>query len=155
MNSILIMALPTLVLVLLKSKLGSLDKINRLKKTMLFVNSFNFFVLFFTPFDLNAWLTYLIFWSLFIGIQKETFIEAKEKFFDFIVENEGKFLFTPKVINEKGIRGVLTLPEKPDFAVKAEYVGSGKLEENTKYANVKTYLAIDGSGNVFKVCCSN
>ena len=106
-------------------------------------------------FDVSGWLTYIIFWVLFVGIQKEIFIEAKEKFFDFMVENEGQFVFTPKKINKEDVEGVLTLPEKPNFAVNAKYIGSEKLEINVKYANVKTYLAIDGSGNVFKVCCSN
>ena len=155
MISIFIMAMPTLVLVLLKSNLDSLDKINRVGKTLLFVNGFNLVMLFFTPFDLEAWLIYLIFLNLFIGIQKEIAIEAKENFFEFMVENEGNFLFTPTVVDEERIEGVLTLPDYPDFVVSAKYVGTGTLEKNTKYKNVSTYLAVNGSGNIFRVYCSN
>lgn len=153
MNSILIMALPTLVLVLLKNKLISLDKINGLKRIMLFANTFNLVLLFFTPFDIDAWLTYLIFWALLIGVQKEVFIEAKDRFFDFMLENDGQFLFTPIKIDEKEVRGVITLPGNHNFAVSAKYLGDKKLEKNTKYKNIRVYIAINSSGNISKVFC--
>lgn len=155
MSNIVIMGLPTIALLLLKSGLSSLDKINRVSKMMLFVNIFNLTMLFFTPFDADAWLNYLIFLTLFIGLQKEVFIEAKQKFFDFMVEHDGEFLFTPTKIDEKDIKGVLTLPNNKNFAVSAKYVGTGKLEENTKYEGVKVYLAVGNSGDVTKVFCSN
>ena len=153
MNSIFIMALPTLVLVLLKNKLISLDKINGLNRIMLFANTFNLVMLFFTPFDLDAWLTYLIFWALLIGAQKEVFIEAKDRFFDFMLENDGQFLFTPIKIDEKEIRGVITLPGNKNFAVSAKYLGDKKLEKNTIYKNIRVYIAVNGSGNISKVFC--
>lgn len=147
------MALPTLVLVLLKNKLISLDKINGLKRIMLFANTFNLVLLFFTPFDIDAWLTYLIFWALLIGVQKEVFIEAKDKFFDFMLENDGQFLFTPIKIDEKEVRGVITLPGNHNFAVSAKYLGDKKLEKNTKYKNIRVYIAVNSSGNISKVFC--
>ena len=151
----MIMAMPTLVVVLLKNKLISLDKINRVKKIMRFANIFNLSMIFFTPYNLGTWITYLIFWTLFVGIQKEVFIEAKSEFIDFVSENSKSFIFIPTSVEQDNVRGVLTLESDKDFVQKVEYVGNAKLEKNTKYSGIKVYLSVDGFGFIKKVFCSN
>ena len=151
----MIMAMPTIVVVLLKNKLTSLDKINRVKKIMRFANIFNLSMIFFTPYNLETWITYLIFWTLFVGIQKEVFIKAKSEFIDFVIENSKSFIFIPTSVEQDNVRGVLTLESDKDFVQKAEYVGNAKLEKNTKYSGIKVYLSVDGFGFIKKVFCSN
>ena len=155
MSRIMIMAMPTIVVVLLKNKLTSLDKINRVKKIMRFANIFNLSMIFFTPYNLETWITYLIFWTLFVGIQKEVFIKAKSEFIDFVIENSKSFIFIPTSVEQDNVRGVLTLESDKDFVQKAEYVGNAKLEKNTKYSGIKVYLSVDGFGFIKKVFCSN
>ena len=148
------MALPTLIVVLLKNKLSTLDRIKRVQRTIRYVNLVYIGLLFFTTFNLEAWATYLIFVFLLIGIQKEIFLESKDKFFDFVEENKDNFKFVPTYIGEEFAEGVLLLDNNADFCCRAIYVGQEKLEIEKEYTEVNLYISVNRVGELNNVFCA-
>lgn len=153
MKTFLFMALPTLIVVLLKNKLSTLDRIKIVQGTIRYVNLIYIGLLFFTPFNLDEWASYLLFVFLLIGIQKEIFLEAKNKFFDFVEENKDNFKFVPTYIGEEFAEGVLLLENNADFGCRAIYLGQEKMELEKEY-NVNIYISVNMVGDLNNVFCS-
>ena len=151
--SFVIMAMPTIVVLLLKQKMVSFNRIRRVRKIMNIANIFNVGLMFLYPSEI--WMAYLGLLIILIGLQNEAFAEARERFLLFVEENADDFLFEATLIEEGSVFGFLTLPEKQDFVVSAKFVGNTKLEKGVKYSGVRVYLAVNTFGHLSGVYCSS
>lgn len=152
MITLLFMALPTIALVLLKNKLNTLDKIKRMQRTMFYINVLYIALLFFRPFDFGAYVTYLVVILLLKGIQKEVFLEAKDKFLEFVEENKNDFIFIPVKVEGEYAVGLLALPNGSFFCEARCFL----LEEmgiHKKNDGVLIYISVDCRGELKDVFC--
>ena len=146
------MALPTMVLVELKNKLNTLDKIKRMQRTMFYINVLYIALLLVKPFNFGAYVAYLVVIFVLKGLQKEVFLEAKDKFLEFVEENKNDFTFIPLKIEGEYAVGLLALPNG-SFFCEAKCFLLDEMGIHKKDADVLIYISVDYRGELEDVFC--
>jgi hypothetical protein len=143
---IALLATLTVLLVLSRNTIMTIDKRNKLEKFFSIFNAFVLGLCLFSPDCIKA-VAILIFLK---AIQQEAFMRIDENIFNFVKENSKNFVFTP-LLKDGECYGKLKLPADDEVAISAVYLGEESLEIGKTYSNISTYIGIDIFGKVNRV----
>lgn len=149
-----VLAISTIVLMLIRNRLTTLTKIKKVAAIYRILIYFAIGAMFFYP-NLIQSICAIV---AIAGIQIGVIVDARERFFDYMVSHGDEWCFVPTVKVDKGhYEGYLILSDEESEAIKATCFCQNEDDElkiNVMYTNAPVYISMNFAGYPKDVFCT-